>query len=86
MVEHEKRLRGRSRRLKIFSRALSGRGKRKKSVTFEAEKKDYQVNDEQENDCDFEDKHPSIALIVIQQLVKVIEGLELVIYGFMPIP
>jgi len=39
------------------------------SVPFEAEPQDHQVNHEQQHDRHFQDQHPAVGLIVVEQFV-----------------
>ena len=40
-------------------------------ASFDAEKQDHQVDHEKQYDGHFQDKHPTVGLVVIEQLVQV---------------
>ena len=52
---------------------------------LDAKKQDHEVDHKQQHDCHFEDEHPTIGLIVIEQLVKVVECLQLFVDRPVPI-
>ena len=50
---------------------------------FEHEEHD-QVDDEEEDDGGFEDEHPAVGLVVLEELVKVIESADFFVDEAMP--
>src|SRR5258708_12572345 len=55
------------------------------SPRFDSEDKYYQIDDEEQHNGHFENEHPTIRLVMIEQLVQVVEGLQLAVNGSMPI-
>src|SRR5207247_10094385 len=66
----------------IFGRgkALVGRG-----LTFEAEKEHDQVDHEQQHTHAFQQEHPAIVLVSFQQLIQIVQRLELLLDGLVPV-
>src|SRR5678815_3587990 len=44
-----------------------------------------EIDDEEQDDGGFQDEHPTIVLIVLQDLVEITERLQLLFHGLMPI-
>jgi hypothetical protein len=44
-----------------------------------------QIHDDQQDDRRFQDHHPTVILVVLQELVKIIEGFKFLVDGAMPI-
>lgn len=45
------------------------------SPGFDAEEEDDQVDDEKQHDRHLEEQHPAVGAVVVEQLVKIVEGL-----------
>ena len=52
---------------------------------LEAHHEDHEIDYEQQDDRDLKDEHPTIGLVVIEQLIEVVEGLEFAVDGLVPI-
>ena len=54
-------------------------------VPFETNEKNHQIDNEQQHDGRFQQEHPAVGLIVIQELIQVIESLQFTCDSAMPI-
>src|SRR5581483_8476444 len=52
---------------------------------FQSQNQDHKVNDEQQHDGHFQGQHPPVVLVVLEQLIEIVKGLELAIDGAMPV-
>ena len=50
-----------------------------------AEKKHDEVDDEQKHDGDLQREHPAVHAVLVEELVKLVEGLEFFVDGVMPV-
>jgi hypothetical protein len=48
-------------------------------LPFQSHHQNHQVNDEQQHDGRFQNEHPTVGLVVLERLVKVVERLELAV-------
>src|SRR5436190_19658289 len=55
------------------------------SPGFDAEDKNHKIDHKQQNNRNFQDQHPPVGLVVIEQLVQIIQGLQLVVDSAMPV-
>ena len=55
------------------------------ALRFLVPKEHDQVDDEQQDDGDFQDQHEAVVAVALEELVEVVEGLELVVDGVVPV-
>src|SRR5713226_5050841 len=55
------------------------------SMPFESKEKNHQVDDEQQHDRHFQDQHPAVGLVMIQQLIEIIQGFQFPVHRSVPI-
>src|SRR5439155_22112096 len=55
------------------------------SMPFQAEKENHQVDDEQQHNRHFQDQHPAVSLVMIQQLIEIIQGFQFPVHRSVPI-
>src|SRR5678816_4173450 len=54
-------------------------------MTFQTEHQKHEIDDEQQHNGGFQNQHPPVRAVVLQELVKIVEGLEFLIDGAVPV-
>src|ERR1035437_3562780 len=54
-------------------------------MSFQTQNQNHQVNHEQQHNGRFENHHPAVGLVVLEQLIEVVERLQLAVNGPVPV-